>query len=166
MDNIVEIARKYVGQKEKPGNMGFYDPEFDKKMVNITGFRKTEAWCVYFAELVLKEAYPQKLKLIDKYISPSSQATFNNYKAAKDGPQIFDKPVIGALVIWQKMKDGKGTIYGHAGIVTEVISPTTFKSVEGNTNADGGSEGDSVQEKTRTIKRVTNGLQVRGFIVI
>lgn len=166
MSNIVEIAKKYIGQKEKPGNQGFVDPEFEKKMVNIAGFRRSEAWCVYFAELVLKEAYPDKLKLIDKYISPSSQTTYNQFAKATEGPRVTETPEVGALMIMQRMENGKGTIHGHAGIVIEVLSNGLFKTVEGNTNAGGSREGDSVQEKLRSLKKVQNGLQVRGFIIL
>lgn len=29
---IVETARKYLGKKEKPGNGGWFDAEFEKRM--------------------------------------------------------------------------------------------------------------------------------------
>jgi hypothetical protein len=162
-NSIVQIARGYIGQTEKPGNAGFLHADFEKKMRDVAGFRTGEAWCAYFAELCLKEANPDKVKFIDRWISASTITTYNSAKA--QCLNVSMTPTVGALVIFQSMKDGVGTAHGHAGIVTEVITPLSFKSVEGNTNNNGSAEGIMVLEKVRNIKPVSNGLQVKGFIV-
>lgn len=160
---VVETARKYIGQTEIPGNKGFNNLDFQTKMLAV-GFQSGNAWCAYFAELVAKEAIPSKFKDFDKLFSASAVTTFNNFKTAKY--DITDYPRVGNVVIWQEQSNGKPSWTGHVGIVTQAISKTAFKSVEGNTNTDGGREGYIVAEKNRTVKKVQNGLQVLGFIKI
>lgn len=158
-----EVALKYIGQTEKPGNMGFTQREFEIKMEKV-GFQKKHAWCSYFAELVFKEASPHKAAELDKLFSASAVQTFHNFKAA--GYAVFDKPFVDALVIWQTQKNGQPQWTGHAGICVDVIDDTLFRSVEGNTNDKGGREGYIVALKKRQVKKVTNGLQILGFIKI
>lgn len=159
-----EIAVKYIGETEKPGNMGFNDAKFEEKMKAV-GFQKTHAWCAYFAELVFKEAYPEKFVELDQTFSASTIQTFKNFR--NHSYPISAVPRVGHLVIWQTMKDGAGQSTGHAGIVIEVIDQNTFRSVEGNTNDGGGREGYIVAIKLRHIvANVQNGLKVLGFINI
>lgn len=157
-----EVAIKYIGETEKPGNMGFNDAKFEKKMEAV-GFEKTHAWCAYFTELVFKEAFPEKFTDLDKLFSGSTIQTFRNFRMASY--PISAVPKVGNLVIWQTMKDGKAQATGHAGVVVEVVDHNTFYSVEGNTNDRGGREGYIVAKKLRNvIKGVHNGLKILGFV--
>lgn len=159
-----EVALKYIGETEKPGNMGFNDADFEKKMQAV-GFQKTHAWCAYFAELVFKEAFPEKFKELDKLFSAGTIQTFKNFKEASY--PISAIPKDGNLVIWQTYKDGKPQTTGHAGIVVQVVDQNTFYSVEGNTNDGGGREGYIVAKKLRhVVANVQNGLKILGFIKI
>lgn len=161
--SVVDIAKGYIGKTEKPNNSGFNDQAFEKKMEEV-GFVKGHAWCSYFAELCFKEANQRDWWKLEKLFSGSTVKTFQNFKGA--GYKIKDKPFVGALVIWQTQKNGKPQITGHAGIVSEVIDETNFKSIEGNTNDGGSREGYIVAEKKRKVQKVNNGLQVLGFIQI
>lgn len=159
-----EIARQYIGQKEKPGNMGFQDAEFEKRMKDV-GFVKSHAWCSYFAELVFKEAYPEKFSELDKLFSGSTIQTFRNFRDA--AYLIGNVPQIDTLVIWQSMKNGAPQATGHAGIVTKVKSTWEFESVEGNTSGEGSREGWIVGvQQRKVLAEVKNGLKVLGFITI
>lgn len=159
-----EVARKYLGQTEKPGNLGFNDSDFEMKMKTV-GFVKTHAWCAYFAELVFKETFPDNFKELDKLFSGSTIQTFRNFRDA--AYIIGHVPTVNHLVIWQRYVHGKPTPTGHAGIVSEVMSTWEFKSIEGNTNDAKGREGYIVAEHSRKIlKEVTDGLKVLGFIQI
>lgn len=158
-----EVALKYIGQTEKPGNMGFNDAEFEAKMKSV-GFEKTHAWCAYFAELVFKEAYPERVAELDKLFSASAVQTYKNFVNA--AYLQGELPSENWLVIWQMQKDGKPQWSGHAGIVVKVIDQETFESVEGNTNDGGGRDGYIVARRIRKIHKVQNGLQVLGFIKI
>lgn len=159
-----EIASRYIGQTEKPGNLGFNDESFEVKMKQV-GFVKSHAWCCYFAELVFKETYPERLDELDALFSGSTIQTFRNFRDA--AYPIGYVPVVNHLVIWQRYLNGKPQPTGHAGIVSEVISTWEFKSIEGNTNDAGGGEGYIVAEhERRVLAKVDNGLKVLGFVQI
>jgi hypothetical protein len=159
MNKIVETARKYIGQMEKPNNSGFKDSEFEKKM-KLVGFQKGQAWCNYFVELVYREALPELDKKINKLMSASTQLTWKNFgKSGLFEFEISNFPSEGDLVVWQSTKNSN---QGHIGIVT-TFDDKGFKSIEGNTNDKGGREGYIVAEKTRTLKD-TKTLRLLGFI--
>lgn len=163
MNKAVEIALKYVGEKELPNNVFSDASDFGKKL-HGAGHKDGMPWCALFCEMVFKEAYPERFKEFDKYFSASAVETFKNFQKA--GGYMFNNlPKEGNLVIWQKQIDGKAQWQGHAGIVYELKSTWEFTSIEGNTNEAGGREGTSVQIKERkVIKDVWNGLKVLGFI--
>jgi len=159
-----EVAAQYIGQTEIKGNMGFKDPCFEEKM-RAVGFQDSHPWCAYFAEVVFKEAYPEKFAELDKLFSASAVQTYKNFVDAKY--QIEQTPQKDSLVIWQTMKDGKYHWTGHAAIVSKVIDDETFEAIEGNTNMAGSREGVLVNTRTRkVIKDIQNGLKVIGFIKI
>jgi hypothetical protein len=164
MNKAVEVALKYVGEKELPGNV--FDPQSDfGKKLHAVGQRDGMAWCALFSELVFKEAYPEKFKEFDRLFSASAVQTFKNFENA--AYPINNLPREGNLVIWQQMKDGVPQWQGHAGIVVELKSTWEFKSVEGNTNEAGGREGVTVAVKERKVlKDVWNGLKVLGFVQV
>ena len=164
----VEIALKYVGEKELPNN--FFDPasDFGKKMKAV-GHKDGDAWCALFCELVFKEAYPKKFAELDKLFSASAVQTYKNFTHKEKGLGYMENnlPKEGNLVIWQLQREGKPQWQGHAGIVYQVKSSWEFTSIEGNTNEAGGREGVAVAIKERKVlKDVWNGLKVLGFIQI
>lgn len=164
MQRPSDVALKYLGQTEKPGNSGFNDEAFERKMKEV-GFVKGHAWCSYFAELVFKESYPEKFDEFDKLFSGSAVQTFKNFRDA--AYPIGNVPQIDSLVIWQTQKDGKPQWSGHAGIVVLIKNTWEFESVEGNTNSIGGREGFEVARKERKVlAEVKNGLKVLAFIQI
>jgi len=162
---IAEVAAKYIGKTEKPGNSGFNDAEFEKKMITV-GWLKGQAWCAYFCELVWKEVYsaikPGFIADLNKLFAAGALQTLNNFKAA--GYPVSKEPVPGALAIYQH---GKGW-QGHACIVEKVsANKKDFGTIEGNTNDAGGREGYIVARKTRYALFDTNyasGLNLIGFI--
>lgn len=159
-----EVARTYIGQTEKPANSGFNDATFEDKMEEV-GFQKGHAWCAYFAELVFKEAIPERFDELDKLFSGSTILTFRNFQDAAF--MISQVPRVDHLVIWQTIKEGKKMATGHAGIVSEVMSTWEFKSIEGNTSNGKSREGFIVAEHERKVlASVANGLKVLGFIHI
>lgn len=165
--SVVEVAKSYIGKTELPKNSGFSDEAFQKKMEEV-GWQKSQAWCSFFTELCFKEANQRDWWKLEKLFSGSAVQTFKNFKSA--GYKVSDKPIVGSLVIWQSQKNGVPQWTGHAGICAEVINDTSFKSVEANTIEDNASgdqrEGYIVALKKRTVKKVTNGLQILGFIII
>jgi hypothetical protein len=159
----IEVAFKYLMQKELPGNV--FDPTtMLGKLLHGSGQKDGEAWCAYFVEGVFSEAYPDRDPEFQRLFSASAVKTFDNFLRAKY--PVSKVPHRGDVVIWKRYKEGLGLWQGHAGIVTEVINENRFKTIEGNTNGLGSREGDSVQQKERTLSVVRNGLNVLGFIKI
>jgi len=168
MNKAVEVALKYVGQKELPNNVFDPNTDFGKKM-HAVGQRDNDPWCSLFCELVFKEAYPEKFKDLDKLFSASAVQTYKNFTHKINGKGYSENslPEVGNLVIWQLQKDGVAQWQGHAGIVHGLKSSWEFTSIEGNTNDAGGREGVTVAIKERKVlKDVWNGLKVLGFIKI
>lgn len=166
---LSERALTYVGQKEKPGNAGFEDPELEKKMYTI-GWKPPWPYCVLGVKLCAVEAFPeiQREKGTSHWnqlFSPNCQDTFENF--LKAGYRITMEPEPNSIVIWENWKDGQLTTKGHAGIV---VKPTAagFEVVEFNTNGAGGREGDGIHLKSRVIVRMPpktgSALIVKGFI--
>lgn len=164
-DLIVQVAKKYLGEHEKPSNSGFEDASFEKKMT-ACGWQKSQAWCAYFAELVWKESYLQhdtKYSVaLDKLFQASATATYQKFDIDPNW-NVSKTPVAGALAVW---RHGVGW-QGHIGIVSEVTSPVTFKCIEGNTNAAGGREGVEVAEKNRSVdfEVKPDKLNLIGFVI-
>jgi len=167
-NEIVRIAKSYIGQQEIRGNLGFKNPDFHVKMLEV-GFKRGHAWCAYFTELVYKEAFllwvPNSFDFLDTLFSASTQLTWNNFR--RSGPdygfEISDIPQPGALAVWRSKKH---PTQGHIAICeTGVIPGPRFKTVEGNTNDKGGREGYIVAPKTRKhdfAKRYS--LNLLGFV--
>lgn len=160
---VVDIANSYIGQFEISGNQGFKNPKFEKKLA-ADGWKLGEAWCCYFQEMIFEEAYPKHEAELDRLFSASCTETLKNFKKA--GYEISTIPVLGALMIMQKYNNGEPHWSGHAGIVTQVLAVADWTSVEGNTNAAGSREGNSVQPKTRSLMYYPTGLRVAGFVKI
>jgi hypothetical protein len=158
---LSEEARKYIGQKEISGNMGFVNPAFEKEMVE-EGFRKTWAWCAIFVRLVALNTYPDQSPKLRRYFSPSVMTTFRNFRNA--GYAISFTPAVNYLVFYQMFKNGKGQGTGHIGIVSK-INGMTYNDISGNTNEAGSREGNIVAEKEHKLNLTTaNGLRCIGFI--
>lgn len=154
---IINRTISYIGQKEKSKNSGFFDEEFEYKMKRagwVTGY----PWCASFVRLiyleVINETFPGRLGLMDfmrKSLKHGVISTFNNLKAENDFFNVSDEVVPGGIIFFRT-----STINGHTGIAKEIISKTTFKSIEGNTNAQGSREGEVVAIKLRTVTKKAN----------
>jgi hypothetical protein len=161
---VIKVAEAYIGKREKKGNSGFVDPDFEKKMRAI-GFKTGNAWCAFFGELVWKEAYvayPNVVALFDKLFSASAVATYSNFANSKKFT-VSKVPVLGAIAVWRH----GNTWMGHLGVVTATdLKADRFVAVEGNTNAGGSREGEQVAAKPRRLNapHSEEGLNLIGFI--
>jgi hypothetical protein len=166
-NEIGSVAQSFEGQQEIQGNKGFKEVEFQKKMEEV-GFYMGAAWCSYFAELVITQAYKNRkldYKRIAQLFSGSAVKTWSNFSAATDF-ETSQTPEIGDVVIWQSWKYGKAHWTGHAGIVVGVY-PGHVVTMEGNTNSQGGREGIEVARKIRNYDfNKTAGLRMLGFIKV
>ena len=130
-ERIALTANSLVGQTEVKGNLGFTDEQF-QTMMEAVGWKRGEAWCAYFAELVWKLVNvhtPKINKELDKLFSGSTVQTWKNFL---DSDWInSEEAVKGALVIWQKYKNGEPQWSGHAGIVVDTRSEERRVGKEG-----------------------------------
>jgi len=181
-----DIAAKYVGQKELPGNV-WADQGLGKSL-HGAGQKDGEPYCAYFTEVVFKEYFDfmfppvelvkakgtviehsKKWKEMDTLFSASAVQTFKNFEKAAYVTGIL--PAIDWLVIWRSYKDGLPLQTGHAGVVCSINENDKylFSSVEANTT-DGtkeNREGGVVAIKPhRASPDVQNGLRVLGFVKI
>jgi hypothetical protein len=161
--SLLTVAKQYVGITELPNNSGWKDKDFEAKM-RATGWNIGEAYCSYWVELCLKEAYPHQHRIWDKLCSGSAVQTFKNFKKA--GYEISTAPVANSIVIWQQYKAGVASWQGHAGICTAAIDNQTFRTYEANTSAAGSREGNIIAAKLRTTAKKATGLNTLGFIII
>jgi hypothetical protein len=165
-DKIAAIAESYVGEMEIPGNKGFKNPEFQKKMLAM-GFKISHAWCMYFCELSWKEAYGTRhsiYPIIDKLISASALSTYYNFSGA-DGWVVDKTPSVGSIMCFKHGLDPRKW-EGHGCIVTELLADKKVRSIDGNTNDQGGREGYIVSRKVRSYGSTPTprGLNFLGFI--
>ncbi len=164
MHKLVETAKKDIGKKEKPNNSGFLDPELETRMKAV-GWQGGWAWCAGIQEAWVWETYPEKIEAVKGLFVPSAVNTFRNL--VKAGYKTSMIPTEGALVYWQRMRDGNAEWTGHAGVVSKVVSNTEFFSIEGNTNSGKSREGDCVAENHRFVAPfVHDGLKVIGFVTL
>ena len=79
-DELVEYARSFVGQKERPGNTGFQKVDFDN-MMREQGFKPGFSWCAIFCKLVFAKFLDKSFMPI---FSPSAVKTYNNFIKQKN----------------------------------------------------------------------------------
>ncbi|WP_080057166.1 CHAP domain-containing protein [Spirosoma aerolatum] len=147
---VVEVAKRFIGEKETGNNAGFADLAFQKEM-QTSGFMRGMSWCALFVETVfrialLEEKRPALWKNIENLFSASAIETLTRFK--EKGYTVRQTPQVGDLAIW---RHGPGPA-GHIGIVVDAGNQKlkTFTTIEGNTNLAGSREGDGVFLKTRT----------------
>lgn len=161
---ILDVARKYIGQKELTGNIFKDDTELGAKL-HAAGQKDGDPWCALFCEVVFKEAFPERFKELDVLFSSSAVKTFKNFRDA--AYSIGELPSVGWLVVWRKYVKGQPEWQGHIGIVSKVNADGTFESIEGNTNTEGSREGIEVAERPHRLnKDVNDGLRVIGFVKV
>lgn len=164
IDELVNTALFYVGQKEIPQNQGFVNTVFDAEMRKITGFINGESWCARFSMLCIFLTWAKSgamLRLLKKYHNASTLETWANFKASKEFKTGLI-PTKGALCFW-KEANGKG---GHEGVCS--VGGEAFTTAEGNSNNNGSSNGDQVALNHHNISEAhrTTGLVYLGCVYL
>jgi len=149
---IQRLANLYLGQKEKKGNSGFFDPIFEEEMKAI-GWLKGYPWCMSFVRLVylkaIRKVCPENVGLegfVRLALKHSVLGTYNELKKVNPYFAITHETIPGGIVLWKT-----SVTNGHAGLALPNASLKTIKSIDGNTNKAGSREGEIVAEKTRSI---------------
>lgn len=166
---IVREALRDLGVKEVGNNEGFDNEAFEKFLLE-TGWQKGWAWCVFAVKKWWLQAYAQydsrKIHFINHKFSPMALTTWHNFKVDFIW-ETGNKPMIGAIAIWQTYVDGVGQASGHAAVV-ESYTRDEIVTIDGNTNAAGSREGQEVARKRRlrtfNIPEKGRHLVLKGFI--
>jgi hypothetical protein len=171
---VIEIARKFCGLYETKPNAEWSSKTLQNPsalsdeliaMMKTTGWEPGWAYCAAFADACFREAYKDddlKLATIKKILSPSVMTTY----AA--GKKYFSKvPTPGSIFILQHGQGGTG----HAGIVGENITTTSFETFEANTSpsaamsVEADRNGDCITNKSRSLNFTPGpNLHLLGFI--
>jgi hypothetical protein len=162
----LSYAKEFLGQKEIPGNQGFYDKDFDALIRHFTTFKNGHAWCVYFCWLCWQLTYNDFSISFEIAKAEFSGGAVRTYRNFKEIGWTSKEPGVGSIAIWQKYKDGVATSSGHAAIV-EYWNESYIFTVDGNTNDKGGREGYIVaddKKRSRSFIPTKNGLVLKGYI--
>ena len=161
---VASYAKRFVGEEEIRGNLGFKDPEFEKMMKNV-GWLRGQAWCMYFAKVIWIDKYKNLKSEINQLLSGGTVSSFNKVKNSKSKNfAVTSMPRIGDIAVWQKYTSGKATGLGHSGIVTKVRT-SYFETIEGNTDDTASREGYKIAKRKREFDfNKTSGLRLLGFI--
>lgn len=135
------MERKKV-REEAGANRGYWVDRF----LAVVGLGPGYAWCAAFVSWCLVQGGVDRKKL------PKGAAAVRNWSAWADATgryrNLEEGPIRGDLMFWV---DRSGL--GHIGFVVDVsawASQGLVTTIEGNTNAAGGREGDGVHRRTRT----------------
>lgn len=172
---VLDFASECVGQKEINGNKGFEDQRFQTLMKQV-GWEFGQAWCSYQGELIWTvPTYSGKSKLLEsmqKCFSANAVRTFENFSKYTDLYKVDKIPRPGAIGIYARYKDSKPVkigswTLGHLVFVESVKNSEKFNTIEGNTNDQGGAEGEVTARRIRdldfSIKE--RGLILLGFVI-
>lgn len=161
---VIDEALKYLNEKEKSGNQGFYNSELEILLKN-NGWSIGQPYCAYFVRAMYTTAYPDQKTALKRIIQGGTQYTLSLAKSDKTGFCIFNNNAqVGDIAVWTTYKNGIIQSSGHVGLVTEVRE-LNFSTIEANTGALGGREGDGIYAKERTYDfNKATGLRLQGFI--
>lgn len=161
-EKIITVAREFLGQCEKPGNVFDETTELGR-MLHKAGQKDGEAWCSYFCEGVFCKALPESEEWFRKYFSASVLKTMENFMDA--GVTMHSIPKVGDIMIMEQLKGGKRTGRGHMALVVSTKATGQFNTIDGNTSDGNEREGKWVAEKkNRRVIKVENGLNIVGFL--
>ncbi len=133
----IRFARQFLGQKEKAGNIGFQNPQFETYLKEYGNFAKGDPWCAVFVRAAWMWNYGKRYPQLDSLLHKHVLTMYRNFQNDTSGKFIVNQtPKTGAIFIMNK---GGGN--GHTGFVENVYNDGTFSTIEGNTNEVGGREG-------------------------
>lgn len=152
---LVEVAKRFIGVKEKGDNRG---PEVEAFQKALDGKAAGEPWCMAFVQYCILEV--EKARNTKSKVSKSEHCLTVWNKSPKE--LRLKEPEVGCLIIWQF----GNTSSGHVGIVTKV-NKNTVETVEGNTGDGSGvvREGDGVYARRRS-KLGSQKMKVLGYLKV
>ena len=142
---ILKKAKSYIGTKDDGNNKVIFNTEFYGRAVSGDAY----PWCVVFIWYLFKSLGASKLFCKGDKVA-SCGVVMSEMSAQKLSYKT--KPKKGDLAIYDF--SGNHKEHTHIGIVSEVISSTEFKAIEGNTSSTNFTNGGYVLEQKRNINQV------------
>lgn len=147
---LADLAETQLGIRESSKNQGPGIAKFWVATDYAQGFANREPYCAAFVCWMIMQAMTDGAALgLTQKTRPKNAAVANWLPWAR-------RADTGALVFTDAAKARRGDIvvfdpkvFSHIGIVTGPMEDGFFPTVEGNTDASGGREGDGVYERSR-----------------
>jgi len=149
---FMKAMEAMIGIKEEGGNNS--GPDVEAIQETIGGHSK-EAWCmgtvqtaVAFVEVVT--GFSSKFPVTEHCLTALEKSVIK-----------LMNPKLGTVCIWQH----GSTTNGHTGVVTCVLGPNEFETIEGNTGTGQGinRDGDGVYKRTRSLHSAGD-MHIRAFL--
>lgn len=146
-------AESMVGIYEQGGNN---NGPMVRLIQQTIGSADREPWCCSFVQSCLAYA---ELKTGKESHVAHTEHVMTMWNQTPKILRVKVRPLKYAIVCWNY----EGTASGHTGVVLESFYQKWFRTIEGNTGADGGRDGDGIYYKKRNWYR--DGKLVRvGFL--
>lgn len=139
---VVSTAEQFVGWVKEATRAN--DGPWVEAVQRVTGNKRGDPWCASFVAFVLGIAYRGKNPL------PATASCDRLLQFARTQGIVTTEPEPGDVFLVLKTPNDAV----HTGFVT-AVSPLEVKTVEGNTNEDGGRDGWGVFARKRRRDRLT-----------
>ncbi|WP_109301013.1 CHAP domain-containing protein [Aquimarina sp. AU474] len=136
---VKETYDDEIGVREATGNNDGKDVEKYLKSVDLG---KGNAWCAAFVHWVFEQCG------VENSINAWSPTAENKKNFVWNKKQWYKKPKSGDVFCLYYSSKRR---IGHTGFFDLMINSKIYQTVEGNTDATGGSEGDGVYRRKRSI---------------
>lgn len=165
---LIHLASQFVGLKESKNNTGFFIEKFQKA---VDGKAHGEPWCASFMQYLIQytdKTYDEIMQASSEYRSTvhRSEHCLTIWNKTPKENRIY-RPEPGCLIIWAHVRNGKETGAGHIGLVTDILSDSIVKTIEGNTSNPSDKvvrEGEGVYSKTRDWHYKYGSMLFKGFL--
>ena len=151
---LLEVAQAEIGVKDEGNNRGARVEEY--KAV-VGGSDDELPWCMSLVQFIIKRTEEATGINLGENVKRTEHCLTFWDAMSKYQTQ---EPEVGRIMI---MRHGS-TPQGHTGIVEALMVNGQVRTIEGNTGASGGREGDGVYLKSRNLITPKTGLHIIGFI--
>ena len=150
---FVDVARREIGVKELSKNMSPRIMEYWRYTSYPEGGKNREPWCAAFMCFVVAQGAQTDKRLAPRVLPQAAACNDWIEWANGNGAIVFKPhdgmyfPACGDIVLY---RFGNHPRYNHIGVVVSFDGDTVY-TVEGNTNEEGGRDGDGVYSKERSL---------------